>query len=189
MNSAFRRKSIVTLSLILLGVVIGPFGTYVDLTLGQRVIYWACAIAGVGLFMNISMLLSLTHPELNRFPYYPRLVAASVVAALPGAVVIVMLEALFREIVPTVHFAVTIWFFVALIGIAVGIVDFHKPLVERQLAPNVMPERPATTPAEAVNPAKQSTGCRSIRPESHFFVACVPKRGDLLFRFRSTTTT
>ena len=40
MNSAFRRKVIVTLSLIVLGVVIGPFGTYVDLTLGQRVIYW-----------------------------------------------------------------------------------------------------------------------------------------------------
>ena len=177
MNSAFRRKSIVTLSLILLGVVIGPFGTYVDLTLGQRVIYWACAIAGVGLFMNISMWLSLTHPELDRFPYYPRLVAASVVAALPGAVVIVMLEALFREIVPTVHFAVTIWFFVALIGIAVGIVDFHKPLVERQLAPNVMPERPATTPAEAVQPSKTVDRLSVNPPGVTFFRRLRPETG------------
>lgn len=70
----------------------------------------------------------------------------------------------------------TIWFFVALIGIAVGVVDFHGPLVERQLEANVIPERPATTTAKALPPGKTvdtltvnppgTTFLRRLRPET-----------------------
>ncbi len=120
------RKSLVVLIMVVLAIVVGPFGTYEALSLGQRAVYWTVAFLGVGFFMEVSIVLTLTHPALAQIGHYIRLFGAVAFAAVPGAVVVLMLEGLYREVVPTPAFGLTIWFFVAVIGCIMGLIEYRK---------------------------------------------------------------
>lgn len=154
MDLHLKRKAVVAAVLFVLCVVIGPFGTYGELGLVHRIMYWAVAILGVGFFMSLSMYLALTHPELDRFGWYPRLAAAAIVAGLPGSVVIVVLEGIFRDIVPTVTFGGTIWIFVTLVGLAVGLVEYRPSDKRRHRSLEI----PASSPAESQVPGAAFLG-------------------------------
>ncbi|MCU4654804.1 LytTR family transcriptional regulator DNA-binding domain-containing protein [Roseibacterium sp. SDUM158016] len=132
MNLHLTRKTVVIFVLVVLGVVIGPFGTYTELEFGERIVYWTVAILGVGFFMSLAMYLALTHPDLDRYGWHPRLAAAAVLAGLPGSVVIVVLEGLFRNIEPTITFGGTIWTFVTAVGFVVGVIEYRPSDLRRQ---------------------------------------------------------
>ena len=120
------RNSLVVLIMVALVIVVGPFGTYEALSFGQRAIYWTVAFWGVGFFMETCIVLTLMHPALQQFRHYTRLFGAVLFAAVPGAVVILVLESLYREVIPTADFGLTIWFFVAVVGCIMGLIEYRK---------------------------------------------------------------
>lgn len=132
MGFSLKRKAFTVGTLVAVATVAGPFGTYVELEPLPRFAYWLLAVAGCGFFMNIGIYFALTHPEIGRFSAFKRLTAAVLVAAIPGALVVMMLEFLFRSMTLTPGFAFKAWVFVALIGFVVGQNDYRHFLSRSQ---------------------------------------------------------
>jgi len=124
MTYSWRRKAFVVFLLVVTMSVAGPFGTYLELTPVNRVMYWVGVIIGVGLCFELVAFLMLTHQGLARVPYYLRLCMAVAFASLPGALIVTAFESVFRAIDPSWAFFSTIWFFVALIGLVMTLVEY-----------------------------------------------------------------
>ena len=161
------RKSLVVATMVVLAIVVGPFGTYEAFSLSQRAVYWTVAFLGVGFFMEVCIVLTLTHAGLAHINHYIRLFAAALFAAVPGSVVILALEGAFREVTPTPAFGATIWFFVAIVGCIMGLIEYRRG--------GSLPFRAHVSEADAsaVKPPKVGSGqghtgrafLRRLRPE------------------------
>lgn len=97
-------------------IVAGPFGTYEHLPLLERSIYWIGAMIGVGAIMSVGMQLTLTHPGLVRSNYWFLLILVAAFCALPGLIIILTLENVFRNVLPSVNLVTQVYFFVFVIG-------------------------------------------------------------------------
>lgn len=168
MGFNWKRKVFTLGTLVAVATVAGPFGTYLELKPVPRFAYWLAAVVGCGFFMNIGIYLALTHPEIGRFSAFKRLTAAVAIAAIPGALVVMMLEFLFRGITLTPGFAFKAWTFVALIGFAVGQNDYRHFLSQ---------SRPAAPPPEEPEKAAPGNSAEMGRDESMFFRSLKPGLG------------
>lgn len=98
---------------LLLGLVIGligPFGTFNDLDLGQRLAYWTiiALVNGAQLFVAITV---LTQWRGGRWPAWSIGVVASALAGLPATAEVLVLELAFRRAVPVASWPM-IYFYV-----------------------------------------------------------------------------
>ena len=105
-------------------VLIGPFGTYEDLTLSERIVFWFVVVGGVGFFMHVAMTIALRAPRLRGWPRWACVVLGSAVAALPGAAVVEFVNEVFRPSGMSLQTLVRLWFQVTVIGSVIGIVEY-----------------------------------------------------------------
>jgi len=105
----------------------GPFGTYEDLSLPARLVYWTLAICGAGAFLNGAVLLVLQNHWMERWPRLARLTAASFVGGVPGALAVAGIEAVFRGLAPTAEFLGWLWVCVGVFGGVAVIVQYRTP--------------------------------------------------------------
>lgn len=122
------RKKPLTVAILVAGATIaGPFGTYEELSVSGRLLYWGVAILGCGAIMEALLIAALTHPVL-RLSAWSRLVAAVLVGSFPAAVLILTLEHTLRGYTPTPHFALRIWFLVLGVALLVSLVEYRAAL-------------------------------------------------------------
>lgn len=154
--------------MIVLAVVVGPFGTYEAFSLAERAVYWSVAFLGVGFFMEVCIVLTLSHPALAKIGHYVRLFAAVLFAAVPGAVVILFLEGFFREVSPTPAFGLTVWFFVAVVGCIMGLIEYRRGGFLPLEMPDPAQDRPAPsdTDPRAEPDAAGEVFLRRLRPDT-----------------------
>jgi hypothetical protein len=170
MTYPWRRKAFVVFLLVVTMSVAGPFGTYLELTPVNRVMYWGGVFIGVGLCFELVAFLMLTHQGLARIPYYVRLCMAVAFASLPGALIVTGFESVFRAIDPSWAFFSTIWFFVAVIGLVMTLVEYGplsrawvEAVASRRLDRAASPPDTATSPPEL---DRGSVFLDRLRPET-----------------------
>lgn len=119
------RKALAFFLGVVVLTVIGPFGTYEDLTLGHRVAFWTVALTAVGFFMHVLITLCLGHPRLAPLPKILRILLGAAAAGLPGAAVIMFIDGVFRPPVMPSDRLWLLWVQVAVIGVVFGLVEFY----------------------------------------------------------------
>lgn len=77
------RKVLILLAAIVVAALIGPFGTYDDLTFWQRVVFWTLLFAGSFLFMVPMLYIFGTGRLLSRLPVPVRMFGAAAFGSLP----------------------------------------------------------------------------------------------------------
>ncbi|WP_107497816.1 LytTR family DNA-binding domain-containing protein [Thalassobius sp. I31.1] len=90
-------KAIVILSAIAVLTATGPFGTYQILDFTPRLLYWAGAVMGVGLIMNLMALFSLHLKIVQRSSWFMRVVAWVLIGAVPGSFLMLALGVVFLD--------------------------------------------------------------------------------------------
>ena len=110
-------------------VILGPFGTYTDMGAGERLVFWTTVLAGVGLFIHIGVTVALDLKVLRGWRRWTRIVAGAAVGAVPGSAAVAFAERVMRP--PGMSLdpgqLVSLWWQVALISVAIALVEFRRP--------------------------------------------------------------
>ncbi len=110
--------------LVIVMSLIGPFGTYDELSLYERFVFWVMITTGVGFFMHVSMTLALNSPRLGKTGKVMRLGLGAFVGALPGAAIVVFVNQVFRPGGVDPSSLPLIWTQVFVIGYVIGLVEY-----------------------------------------------------------------
>jgi hypothetical protein len=130
----WKRKFLIFLGATVLFAAIGPFDTFSDLSLGERLVYWALTLFGCGALMHIVIELALQASVLPVMPRAMRLAAGAVAAAFPCTLVVYLIDGIMRPADGhSIHWIET-WFAITLIGIAIGYLNFMPPFASRPRA-------------------------------------------------------
>ncbi len=84
----WREKIAFVLASIVILTLTGPFGTYDELPLLMRMLYWTLAVVGVGIVMNTLAYTSLYLTPIQNSPWPLRMVIWVLVGAVPGSAVV-----------------------------------------------------------------------------------------------------
>jgi hypothetical protein len=136
--SSIRRQAVVVLGIGALLAVIGPFGTFTDLSFGSRLAYWLSAfVAG---WVSSATLGALLYPRFVKWRWSYLLSGALVglLGAIPLTAVVLALEALFRPEASSSG-AVTLYLYVISVNVPMSIAMAWSGRGERIR----MAERPA----------------------------------------------
>lgn len=167
------RTKAVTVAVLLAGATVaGPFGTYEDLTILERLLYWGTAIVGCGIIMEVLLIVALTHPILN-LPAWARLGAAVFIGSFPAAAVVLALEYGLRGYAPGPLFALRIWLLVGGIALLISFVEYRRAL----LSVTVRAELP---PSEKVREDDGSAKGEAAPPGALFLRSLDPALGHSL---------
>ena len=151
---------------VLVLAVSGPFGTFAELGASERFAYWALVVALTYVLGQGSVTLVAEALRRRIVQFWPRLIVAALVSSLPIGVVVVAINAgFYREL--SVEFALKIWFYVAVVTLAVSVVLGATGMRMRQLLAE------AAAPAVAPPPEKSSAPAILERVP-------LPQRGRLL---------
>ena len=90
------RKVLVFVASVFLLTLLGPFDTYSELNFFRRFAYWLLIFAGVGVFMNVLFEWFLSRNCLPGVPTPFRITLAATIAALPGAILVYVVDSAFR---------------------------------------------------------------------------------------------
>jgi hypothetical protein len=179
--------------------LIGPFGTFTDLTLPWRGLYWAAAIL-CGFTILEPTIYRVLHLAYRRNWHWPSALAISVlVAAVPLTAAIVLLEALLRQAPEPAFVPLAMYYFhVLTITVLVGGVPTlwelhrHGLLTLPQPEPAVPSASPERTPATSEPPgsrllnrlpAKRRGAILALSMEDHY-VRVFTDAGDSLVLLR-----
>jgi len=105
-------------------IVVGPFGTYEDLTLSERFVFWCVVMGGVGFFMHIGITLALNSPYLEVWPRLICVLLGAAVAAVPSAAVVEFANEVFRPSGVRLSTLIRIWMQVTVVGTVIGMVEY-----------------------------------------------------------------
>ncbi len=112
--------ALLAVAILFLGYL-GPFGTYLRMPLGERMAYWALAVAG-----NWSLALACILPAVawlsDRVPAIICVLAGGLVASLPGTLLIVAIQLLFAGAVPESVETGELFLAVALVHLVIGLI-------------------------------------------------------------------
>jgi hypothetical protein len=183
--------------LLLLGAVfgwIGPYGTFQDLSIVNRFIYWITAFLLIGLGASFTKLAIAQAEPCKSWPAPVQAIVAALVAAVPSSFVVIALETIFRH-PPAITLAnlLRIYVSVAVVMIAIGI---PWAVIRKHRAHAVSVAQPTQTlgapPAIARNgdspflrrlPAKLGTDLLCVATEDHYLRVTTTLGHDLiLFR-------
>ena len=100
---------------------LGPFGTYLRMPFGERMAYWALAVAG-----NWSLALACILPAVawlsGRIPVIACVLGGSLAAAVPGTFLVSVLEFLFSGVQPETLGTGELFLAVALVHLVIGLI-------------------------------------------------------------------
>lgn len=135
---------------LVLGLVIGligPFGTFNDLTLGQRLAYWLIIALVNGAQIQVAMLLLLLlRGRGGRWPAWAIGAAAAAGASLPATAEVLVLELAFRRPVPAESWPM-IWLYVLVLTTAIAVpIALWRDSRRRGGPAEVVPALPAGEP-------------------------------------------
>lgn len=166
---SFARQGAVLAGLIGLFAFIGPFGTYDSIGLAGRFGYWALALGANWLVCASVVMVTLRLTDAWTGPGRLLAVAgAALIAAIPGAGVVLTAEILFRPEYEGDNALPTIYLGVAVLMVAISL-----------LVVAVLPRRPT---APAVEEAPPSGGPGAAPPSSRFLDRLPPHLGrDLVY--------
>lgn len=105
---------------------IGPFSTVADLLFWERRVSWMIIKAGVGFLMPVLSMVALQSPYLALFGVARRLILTGIVAGLPGAAVVFLLDLVFRKATIDGTGQPVPWLQVSAIGIPLSILEFAR---------------------------------------------------------------
>ncbi len=112
--------ALLAVAILFLGYL-GPFGTYVRMPLGERMAYWALAVAG-----NWSLALACILPAAawlsGRVPAIACVLGGSLAAAVPGTLLVSVLEFLFSGALPETLGTGELFLAVALVHLVIGLI-------------------------------------------------------------------
>ncbi len=100
---------------------LGPFGTYIRMSFGERVAFWGLAMLtnwGFGIFSTLAMVAWLP----SQVPIVARVVVGSLVAAIPGTATVAGIQILFDGKFPPSLTFHTLFFSVAIIHVVLGLI-------------------------------------------------------------------
>lgn len=120
----WEKKAMVFFSGVLILAIIGPFGTYEDLTFWERLVFWTAIFTGVGFFAHVMMTLCLDTQYLGKLNRLVRLAIGAAVAAIPGAAIVVFVNLVFRPQGISADTLPYVWFQVAIISYLIGVVEY-----------------------------------------------------------------
>lgn len=131
MKVGWVRKVGVFLSALITLVLVGPFDTYTDLGIAQRITYWTVALSGVGFFMHIGMHVAMTAQRLSGLNQFLQIAIGAGMAAAPGAGLVVFVDTVLRGPGAEENF-ILISLQVFVIGVAIGLIEFvdWRPLAD-----------------------------------------------------------
>lgn len=123
-KKVWERKVIVFFGALLLLIVLGPFGTYEALGFWERVVYWTLIMSGVGFFMHLIVTVALNTAFLGAANQFLRIAVGTALAGLPGAVVVLFIDQLYREFPVQPDQLPWLWVQVSVIGFVICLVEF-----------------------------------------------------------------
>ncbi len=122
---------------------LGPFGTYVQMPLSERMAYWTLAMAGNWLIALACILPAVARLS-ARLPAIACVLVGGLTAAVPGTLLIVVIELLFAHAVPETLRTGELFLAVALIHLAMGLIVWGTiELPMRQAGGTPVSELPA----------------------------------------------
>lgn len=124
-QNALERKAFVFFLGTAILVLMGPFGTYNDLSLPVRFVYWLLIMLGIGLFMHLLITLCLRTRLLGNLNRAARIAIGAVLAAMPGTAVTIFVDAVLRPPIVSDDAILMIYWQVSVIGVAIGLVEFE----------------------------------------------------------------
>lgn len=146
LSPRLRRILIIDSLIIVLMTVTGPFGTYNELSALIRLTYWAAAIGGCGLLFHTTANALLDAKWLANWPRLPRLGLAAMLAAIPAAALIGLIEVTLRgAAIPDHYHLLWFWLCITLIYLPLGLVHFV-----------LFEPRPTTAEPETADPSQAS---------------------------------
>ena len=175
------RKTLVFFGVLMLLVMIGPFGTYSDLSLSKRIVFWSVILSGVGVFMHIGMVAAMTAHQLSKWPQIAQIALGSAAASAPGAALVVFVNDVYRDPgAGDVFWLITIQVF--FIGLAIGCAEYMDWGAKKQ-AMDPAPERPKARILDRLSPGNRGEVI-SLSMQDHY-VEVTTSRGRemVLLRF------
>lgn len=159
-------KALIFLGLIAIFVVVGPFGSYNELTLAERVPYWTAIMLFVGFFIHVGVRVGMTTRLLHPLRPLPRVLLGVVVGAMPSAAMVALVDQVFRGSAIHMGGLITIWWQVTVIAGVIApfeYLDFGKTA---DTAPQTPPI--AKTAFHKRLPAKLGADIVSLSMQDHY---------------------
>lgn len=125
-KTRWRRKAFFDILGTVCLTIFGPFGTYLELPLLERALYWTFGLAGVGIFMHAFIWPMLHAQPLAGWPRLLVVASGAALAAMPGTMLIYVLEAAFRGVALSTVGPFAIWAMVALLGFVIASIQFFE---------------------------------------------------------------
>ncbi len=109
----------------LVTAIVGPFGTYSELMLWERVIYWGVLCFGIGSLMVLCIAYVLRAPTQRLSGYVPRIGIGACIAAIPGCALVFVMYQLMREapLELTPSRLIVLWAEVSFMGVLVATIE------------------------------------------------------------------
>lgn len=124
-NFAADRHILIDIAVIFLLTFLGPFGSYEELNIAERFVFWTVCVGGVALFMGGLIRMCLAHPRLSTLPRMVRIAIGAALGGLPGAGVVFFVALIIWPGVAEAFRFPMIWMQVTIIGFAIGLVRFY----------------------------------------------------------------
>lgn len=125
MGAQIRRKLVVIAVMTAIATLTGPFGTFGEMPLVSRLGYWGTIIIGIAVVVNLSLVVFLSPRWLGALHSVARIALAVAVATVPGAAIIVLVEAQFFQAPFTLDRIEERAIYVALISFMVAYFEMH----------------------------------------------------------------
>lgn len=186
---SLERKAFVFFCGTLLLTILGPFGTYNEMTIWERLVFWFVTMFGVGFFMHMCIVLCLEMKALEPLRYVGRVTAGAMLGALPGVAVVAFIDTVFRPPMPSPETMRLLWFQVFLMGTAIGLFEFRGYGEKREAtnAPTAVPDAPPTIEARILDRIEPNLGSDlvSMSMQDHY-VEVTTTKGRQLVLLRMT---
>ncbi|WP_292023548.1 LytTR family DNA-binding domain-containing protein [Maritimibacter sp. UBA3975] len=124
MGAVFLRRAGVILAMSAGAAVTGPFGTFSDLTLLERLVYWPAGIAGAALSVIAAVGIAMARLPDNWHPVF-RIAIGAFAAGPLAAALLLGLDITFRGEALTAYNIGFRWVFVFLIGFPIAVVETY----------------------------------------------------------------
>jgi hypothetical protein len=173
---------------------VGPYGTYLELDLAQRLLFWMMAIPLIGVPASLSQRLVHGMESIAAWPIAAKSLLGALLAGFPSTFLAVALDTLFRQMPPLtvlgllkVYGSVTL--IIALIAIPWTLIMRRRELPQARLVggegavPLPPGEAPGTSPFLRRIPPRLGSELRYIATEDHYLRIVTALGSDLiLFR-------
>lgn len=123
-NGLIRSLTAALLAILLL-VLTGPFGTYEELTLSVRILFWTLAIGGIAPLMQFCISFFLLQPRLQSLPIVLRLGLGSAMAAFPASAWMYFINVTVRPEIFNPDTLLNMLFQIFVIGIFMGFIHYR----------------------------------------------------------------